>query len=462
MHLPRRSRAHHRDRALPGRDARSDRTRAEPRSVTNPVADGFQPRAVAFFDAGHGIIAGSIVCPTCAKHRTAAVSTTADGGHTWGTPVTFHARRRERGHGGARRHGCVGAGGHEDPAQWRRRDDVVAASRHRRDRRELRHRDARLGDPSDERVTDNRGVGGRRQRVERGSHAVPAGCGDPVFVTRTTTEHGWAVCGGDAAAGSLRQVVWKTVDGGATWTRGFHGVAPGPAGYRFLDDGHGWRWHYVFADIFRSTDGGTTWNDLGSAGNVVVVDLWFVSDTHGFAVMQLPNGASRLRSSADGGTTWSGVATSPGELSRLSPSEPTSNPGPGTPSPTASGGRSGSSRRPGRRSSSTFSETRARCRPNHAPRQKWGPIANARCAPSLRCDVEPVGVGEPPRVAVRRGEHRADQGARLAASRRRARWSRVVWRVDVPTGPAQRSVSSTAAFTSDRSARTSLQLRRGA
>ena len=32
---------------------------------------------------------------------------------------------------------------------------------------------------------------------------------------------------------------------------------------------------------------------------------------------------------------------------------------------------------------------------------------------------------------------------------------RVVCRVEVPTGPTQRSVSSTAAFTSDRSARTS-------
>ena len=30
------------------------------------------------------------------------------------------------------------------------------------------------------------------------------------------------------------------------------------------------------------------------------------------------------------------------------------------------------------------SETLARCRPNHAPNQKWLPTANARCAPSLR------------------------------------------------------------------------------
>lgn len=282
-----------------------------PAPVTNPVADGFQPRAVAFFDAGHGIIAGSIVCPTCAKHRTAAVSTTADGGHTWGTPVTFHA--------GVASGVTVVPGGTDAWAQVGTRiqhsgdggttwsllpgTDVTGVSFATATHGwAIRRTNA---------VTEIVASADGGNAWSAGPTPCRPGAATPIFVTRTTTEHGWAVCGGDAAAGSLRQVVWKTVDGGATWTRGFHGVAPGPAGYRFLDDGHGWRWHYVFADIFRSTDGGTTWNDLGSAGNVVVVDLWFVSDTHGFAVMQLPNGASRLRSSADGGTTWSGVATFP-------------------------------------------------------------------------------------------------------------------------------------------------------
>jgi hypothetical protein len=55
----------------------------------NPVATGFQPASMAFFDADHGIVGGTILCPTCIKHRTGAISTTADGGHTWSAPTTF-------------------------------------------------------------------------------------------------------------------------------------------------------------------------------------------------------------------------------------------------------------------------------------------------------------------------------------------------------------------------------------
>ena len=54
-------------------------------------------------------------------------------------------------------------------------------------------------------------------------------------------------------------------------------------------------------------------------------------------------------------------------------------------------------------------ETRARCRPNQAPRQKCVPAANARCCPLPPMHVEPVRVGEPPGIAVRRGQDGADQ-----------------------------------------------------
>ena len=137
------------------------------------------------------------------------------------------------------------------------------------------------------------------------------GASAPLFVTRTTIDDGWAVCGGDAAAGSLRQVVWRTTDGGTVWTRGFHGVAPGPAGYRFLDDGHGWRWHDNFADLFRTSDGGSTWHDLGSVGSVLVTDVWFVSDSNGFSIVRRANDSSRLLTSTDGGASWSVVAPFP-------------------------------------------------------------------------------------------------------------------------------------------------------
>jgi len=273
----------------------------------NPVADGFQPRSLAFFDADHGIVAGTIVCPTCAKRKTAAISTTADGGHTWSSPTTF---------GPAVASGVTVVPGGVD--SWA----LVG--------RRLEHSgdggttwsilpNAHVVDPSFGTATSGWAI--RRTTVSSSIvatsdggvtwNAGPAPCKPgarvALFVTRTTTDDGWVVCGGSPAAGSVRQVVWKTTDGGITWTRGFHGVAPGPVGYRFLDDGHGWRWHYNFADLFRTTDGGSTWHDLGPVGNIFVADVWFVSDTNGFALVRPGKGSSRLLTSTDGGASWSGV-----------------------------------------------------------------------------------------------------------------------------------------------------------
>lgn len=278
-----------------------------PMAPSNPVTNGFQPSSVAFFDADHGIVAGTIICPTCTRHRTAAISTTADGGRTWSSPTTFHVAVASA--------VTVVPGGTD---AW-----ALVGTR-------LQHSgnsgttwsilpDAGVTDPSFATAMDGWAI----QRTIDSSAVVSTpdggvtwnagptpchpGAKNALFVTRTTIDDGWVVCGGTAGAGSLVQVVWKTTDGGSTWTRGFHGVAPGPVGYRFLDDGHGWRWHYNFADIFRTTDGGTTWHDLGSVGNVLVADVWFVSNENGFAIVSRGNGSSRLMASADGGSSWSGV-----------------------------------------------------------------------------------------------------------------------------------------------------------
>jgi hypothetical protein len=281
-------------------------------AVTNPVADGFQPRSLAFFDADHGIAAGTIVCPACTQRRTAAISTTADGGQTWSTPATFHVavasgvtvvpggadawalvgtRLQHSADGGTTWSILPNAAGVSDPSfvsamdGWAIRRAAVTSS---------------LVSTTDGGTTWNAGPA-----------PCQAGARNALFVTRTTVDDGWVVCGGTAGAGSVVQVVWKTTDGGATWTRGFHGVAPSAVGYRFLDDGHGWRWHYNFADIFRTTDGGITWRDLGSVGDVLVADVWFVSDTEGFAIVSRGNGSSRLMKSSDAGTSWFGLTRFP-------------------------------------------------------------------------------------------------------------------------------------------------------
>ena len=123
--------------------------------------------------------------------------------------------------------------------------------------------------------------------------------------------------------------------------------------------------------------------------------------------------------------------------------------------PRSVGGRSGSRRRPGSRSSRMSSEPARGADRTRPPGRSASPIAKARCAPSFRWMSNAVGVGPPPRVAVGRGQDGADQGA---GRERHARQLHVhVWSggSTVPTGPAHRSVSSTAAFTSERSARTS-------
>ncbi len=309
---------------------------------SNPVADGFQPRSLAFFDADHGIVAGTIVCATCAKHRTAAISTTADGGHTWTSPTTFSS---------AAASGVTVVPGGVDA--W-----ALAGTRlqHTGDRGTTWSVLPKAGVSGPSFATSTDGWAIRRTTVSTDVVATtdggatwsagPTPCHHAarfaLFVTRTTIDDGWVVCGGGAAAGSSVQVVWKTTDAGATWTRGFHGVAPGPVGYRFLDDGYGWRWHYNFADLFRSTDGGATWHDLGSVSgrNVLVEDVWFVTDTSGFALVRRANDSSRLLASTDGGTTLVRRSPVPAELRPDSrrhrrPSAPTSNRVRGTPSRTA-------------------------------------------------------------------------------------------------------------------------------
>jgi hypothetical protein len=282
-----------------------------PSTPPNPVTNGFQPRSLAFFDAGHGIVAGTIVCPTCTKRRTAAISTTSDGGHTWTSPTTF---------GPAAASGVTVAPGGLDA--WTLVGKRLA---HSGDRGTtwLTLPKSGVTDPTFVTATDGWAIrrstmssvvvatsdGGTTWNV--GPAPCRSGARAALFVARTTIDDGWVVCGGSAGAGSIVQVVWRTIDGGTTWTRGSHGVAPGPVGYRFLDDGHGWRWHYNFAHLFRTTDGGSTWHDLGSLGNVFVADVWFVSDSNGFAIVRRSNGSWRLMTSADGGVSWSGVAMFP-------------------------------------------------------------------------------------------------------------------------------------------------------
>lgn len=279
--------------------------------ASNPVAAGFRARSVAFFDADRGVVTGTIVCQACAKRRTAAISTTTDGGRTWNAPTTF---------GPAVASGATVVLGGVDA--WALIGRRLAHSGDGGTTWSVLPRSG-VSDPSFADATSGWAI----RRTAASTNVVATSDGGatwtamsapcrrgakvPLFVTRATTDDGWVVCGGSPGAGSVLQVVWRTTDGGTSWTRESHAVAPGPVGYRFLDDGHGWRWHYNFADLFRTADGGATWRDLGPIANGYVADMWFVTDQNGFTLVERGDGSSRLMASTDGGSSWSGVVRFP-------------------------------------------------------------------------------------------------------------------------------------------------------
>ena len=186
---------------------------------SNPVADGFRARSVAFFDADHGIVTGTIVCHACAKRRTAAISTTADGGRTWSAPVTFGpavAGEATVVLGGVDAWALIGqrlAHSGDGGTTWIDPPEYSAS------RIELRRRDVRVGDPPVPRFDERRLDIGRRGHVDAGSGSVPARSEGPAVRHPRDHPRRLTVCGGNPAAGSLLQAVWRTTDGGTSWTR---------------------------------------------------------------------------------------------------------------------------------------------------------------------------------------------------------------------------------------------------
>ena len=179
---------------------------------------------------------------------------------------TGHVRTsgRERRDGRARWHRHMGLGREAPHTQRRRRHDLVDPPPV-----------GRLAIPNfadamsgwairpDRRDDDRRHDVGRRGDVDDRPRSVPAQSEDPVVRhprdDRRRVDRVWRQPGTPA-----RCCRWsgERPTSGASWTRESHAVAPGAVGCRFLDDGHGWRWHYNFADLFRTTDGGGTWNNL--------------------------------------------------------------------------------------------------------------------------------------------------------------------------------------------------------
>ncbi|TDA70310.1 MAG: hypothetical protein D9V47_01860 [Clostridia bacterium] len=122
----------------------------------------------------------------------------------------------------------------------------------------------------------------------------------------------------DARRGVLPVVFWyagtnmvfySTKDGGRTWSAG-QAVATSPSGppvYDFSDLRHGWVWHEEEAKLFRTADGGASWQALTPQPSLAGLrQLEFVSPEKGWALLAAGTGTRVLRT-GDGGMTWTPI-----------------------------------------------------------------------------------------------------------------------------------------------------------
>ena len=140
----------------------------------------------------------------------------------------------------------------------------------------------------------------------------PLGTG-PAFELDDVT---WQMCIGGAAAGSSEKLLFKTSDGGVTWTLSKTtlgdpppepGVGELPNGNAaealfFIDEEHGWLGlSSPGQNLFRTNDGGVSWTEVpGLPPGLPVFEISFSDAAHG--LLTTPEGNW---TTADGGQTWS-------------------------------------------------------------------------------------------------------------------------------------------------------------
>ena len=136
----------------------------------------------------------------------------------------------------------------------------------------------------------------------------------PSFALDANTK--WRLCIGGAAAGSSEKYLFRTTDGGATWTLISQTTLGNPTPQRrvgelpngnaavqilFLDATHGWLGlSSPGVNLFRSQDSGVTWAEVpGIPPGVPVTSITFSDAMHGTVVT--PEGTW---ATSDGGVTW--------------------------------------------------------------------------------------------------------------------------------------------------------------
>jgi len=108
---------------------------------------------------------------------------------------------------------------------------------------------------------------------------------------------GWLIAGSDTGTDGI---CLRTGDGGETWDRDLD--APGGTRVQFIDPLTGWMlWYGNWATVWRTTDGGDSWTSHGIGSSSWTEDIFFSGADHGW----ICGSGGMIRASTDGGQTWS-------------------------------------------------------------------------------------------------------------------------------------------------------------
>lgn len=134
----------------------------------------------------------------------------------------------------------------------------------------------------------------------------------------TSPTQGWFIATrGSALWQTNGAVIYRTTDGGATWSRRDVAGWNMGAALRFVDPNNGWAFvgNFNFGNltesaILRTTNGGADWTTAVVIPGAVTKLPFFVSPTTGYAIAVSPSSATvpdSIWKTTDGGVTWQGV-----------------------------------------------------------------------------------------------------------------------------------------------------------
>jgi photosystem II stability/assembly factor-like uncharacterized protein len=267
----------------------------------------FEPTSLAFWDLGHGLVAGYRIRPD-GRYGAANVWRTVDGGRSWRVvrigrgPLEVAAVRKGRAGWIAGPGGLVSTRNRGSTWQLVSRRAVAQPT----------FASARVGWSLVAATRD----GGRRWHRLRHPCGSRIDLGGGALLSLASPRRGWIVCLDQPGAGQQGKAVYETRDGGETWllraacryrvpcTGGLPGGGYGVA-LSFLADGRGWLGE-ARGGFYATEDGGAHWRPL-PLGRPEVVEAHAVDRIDDRTGLALVYYSRRLAVTRDGGRSWSYV-----------------------------------------------------------------------------------------------------------------------------------------------------------